>query len=300
MSKLSIILTALIGLFFIGTSNGLNSMKAPEAATPLLVTDAQAEQLLPNKLRIVPNYHGIAGIVGSSQFNQAGLEAIIGKIKAIDPHHQLNKKIWLVDLRQETHFFANRQPLSFYGSHNSANFHKTPAQIHQEESEIISFFQQKTKPTTVNIVLEKANGEIAKTRPESMNLQTSQAEETVARSLKLRYKRFYITDHQAPTPENTKKLVEFINQLGPNDWIIVHCRGGKGRTTTFMLLTALLKDKANLKNAELKNIESYIQEQIDLGGSNLFNTDDGNDPLWQQEHKKNRAKFIHHFYQHLP
>ncbi len=291
VSKLAprILLAVLLCLIFTGTSNGLNNMKEPPA--PLLVTDAKADQLLPNKFRILPNYHGLAGIVGSAQFNQAGLEAIVAKIQS----HHPKKKVWLVDLRQETHFFANGQPLSFYGSHNSANFHKTPAQIHQEESDLISSLQKKNEPTTVNIVLEKANGEIAKTRPEQMNLQASRSEESLATELGLNYKRFYITDHQAPTPENAKKLTDFIKQLDSDDWVIVHCRGGKGRTTTFMLLTALIKD-----NKKSNNIEDYIQEQITIGGSNLFNTDDGDDPAWQQEHKKNRAKFIHQFYQNLP
>jgi predicted protein tyrosine phosphatase len=304
MSKLyRVLLIAGLWFFSIGAGMdyriGIKTMHIPGA--PLLVTDAKSDQILPNKFRIIPGYHGIGGMVGSAQFNQNGLEAMLAEIKK---HHSQNNKIkiWLVDLRQETHFFANGQALSFYGSHNSANFHKSPEQIYQEESKMISDFQKKSDPTTVNIVLEKANGEIAKTQPLLMNLQASQSEESLAIQHGLNYKRFYITDHQAPTPENTQKLVQFINQLDAQDWVIVHCRGGKGRTTTFMLLTALLKDKEKIKHhpeARLNTIESYIQEQIDLGGSNLFKFDDADDPIWRIEHKKDRAKFIQEFYQKL-
>lgn len=287
----------LLGLFYIGMANGLNNMKPPN--TPLLVTDASIEQTLPNKLRILPNYHGIAGIVGSAQFNEAGLATIVSKIQA---HHPKNK-IWLVDLRQETHFFANGQPLSFYGHHNSANIKKFPEQILEEEAKIIAEFQQKPDSTTVNLVVEKKNGEITKTRPISMNLKTSKSEETLAKEHGLHYKRFFITDHKAPTAETQKELITFINNLDANDWVIVHCRGGKGRTTTFMLLTAILKDKQQHQinpSFKIKSIEEYIEEQISLGGTNLFNTNDDDDVSWQKENKKHRAKFIEQFYQQLP
>lgn len=280
----------LLCLFHTGianANNGLDNMKAPHI--PLLVTDATADQTLPNKLRILPHYHGIAGIVGSAQFNEMGLAAIVSKIQA----HHPKKKIWLVDLRQETHFFANGQPLSFYGYHNSANIEKSSAQILEEESKVISDFQHKSEPTIVNLVVDKKNGEITKTRPVQMNLQTSESEESLAKKHGLAYKRFYITDHKAPTPEAQKELVTFINQLDADDWVIVHCRGGKGRTTTFMLLTAILKDREQHK---VKSVQEYIEEQISLGGTNLFNTDDGDDALWQKENKKHRAKFIEQFY----
>lgn len=287
----------LLCFFHIGIANGLDNMKASKA--PLLVTDAAADQTLPNKLRILPNYHGIAGIVGSAQFNETGLAAIVAKIQA----HHPKKKIWLVDLRQETHFFANGQPLSFYGYHNSANIEKSSVQILQEESQIIADFQKKSELTTVNLVIDKKNGEITKTRPIQLNLQNSQSEEELAKKYELSYKRFYITDHKAPTPEVQKELTTFINQIDADDWVIVHCRGGKGRTTTFMLLTAILKDQQLHKKDptfKIKSVQEYIEEQISLGGTNLFNTDDSNDALWQKENKKHRAKFIEHFYQQLP
>lgn len=283
-------------LFHIGMANGLDNMKSP--TTPLLVTDASVDQQLPNKLRILPNYHGIAGIVGSAQFNETGLAAIVSKIQA---HHPKNK-IWLVDLRQETHFFANGQPLSFYGYHNSANIKKSPEDILQEEAKIITEFQKKSEPTTVNFVVEKKNGEITKTRPVLMDLKNSQSEESLAKKHGLSYKRFFITDHKAPTPEVQKELITFINNLDADDWVIVHCRGGKGRTTTFMLLTAILKDRQHHQkdpSFKIKSMQEYIEEQISLGGTNLFSTEDSDDAIWQKENKKHRAKFIEQFYQQL-
>ena len=288
----------LLCLFHIGIANGLNNMNA-SGTPPLLVTDSAADQVLPNKLRIVPNYHGIAGMVGSAQFNEAGLAAIVSKIQAYHP----KKKIWLVDLRQETHFFANGQPLSFYGYHNSANIKKSSEQILQEEAKIIAEFRQKSDLVTVNLVVEKKNGEITKTRPIPMNLKNSQSEEALAKQHGLYYKRFFITDHKAPTPEAQKELTTFINNLDADDWVIAHCRGGKGRTTTFMILTAILKDRQQHQkdpSFKVKSVQEYIEEQISLGGTNLFNTHDSDDAIWQKENKKHRAKFIEQFYQQLP
>lgn len=282
-----IILIAFIGIFCMALSNN----------APLLVLDSKPNTVLPNRLRIVPNYHGLAGIVGSSQFNQAGLEAILTKIRLASD--QPIKKIWVVDLRQETHFFANGMPLSLYGYHNHTNLNKTAAQIQQEESALISEFNKKTAPSTVHLILDKTDGVIQKTEPLSMKLQNAQSEEKLAENYGLAYKRFYIADHQTPSPETLIEIKRFIEQLNSEDWVIVHCRGGKGRTTTFMLLTALLQDKKNYPDAKLDSLESYIEEQISLGGSNLFSTDDEPDKKWKIEYKKVRMNFILAFYNSL-
>jgi predicted protein tyrosine phosphatase len=264
---------------------------------PLLVLDSKTEQGLPARFRIIPNYHGIAGIVGSAQFNQVGLEAIIKKITT--SHQKHPKKIWLVDLRQETHFFADGQPLSLYGKHNHTNINKSPEQIFKLEAELISSFKQKKESTVVHLILNKTEGIITNTQPIVMHLQKSQSEAALAKKYGLTYKRFYIPDHQKPPQKELINLVDFINKLNKEDWVIVHCRGGKGRTTTFMLLTALIQDKKNHPNAQLNSIESYIAEQISLSGKNLFDLDIEAKTLWKLEDKKSRANFIRQFYQDL-
>ena len=282
----------LIGLLWISCM-GVNNMEP--ADIPLLVTDSKTERILPSKLRVIPDYHGIAGIVGSGQFNPNGLKAIVSQIQGYHP----KKKIWLVDLRQETHFFANDQALSLYGNHNSANINKNPSQIEQTQQDFILSLQKKSAPTTVHRVLEKNHGEITKTSPILMNLSSSQSEKALAESYGLSYKRFYITDHHHPSPQAMAELVNFIHELDAEDWVIVHCRGGKGRTTTFMLLTALLKDKTNHSHLfKSKSLEDYVQEQIQLGGINLLSIDKS-EPMWRQENKKNRADFVRKFYQGL-
>jgi hypothetical protein len=264
---------------------------------PLLVLDSKTEQGLPARFRMIPNYHGLAGIAASAQFNQAGLEAIIAKIATVQK--KTPKKIWLVDLRQETHFFADGQPLSLYGKQNHTNINKSAEQISKQESELISSFKHKKESTVAHLILNKTEGIITNTQPISMDLQKSQSEKALAKKYGLTYKRFYLSDHQKPPQKELTNLVHFINKLNKEDWVIVHCRGGKGRTTTFMLLTALILDKKNHPNAQLNSIDSYIAEQISLGGTNLFDIDVDAKTLWKLEDKKNRANFIRQFYQDL-
>lgn len=289
-----IVLIAFIGIVSMALGNN----------EPLLVLDSKPNTVLPNQLRIVPNYHGLAGIAGSAQFNQAGLEAILTKIR-LTSKKPINK-IWLIDLRQETHFFANGMPSSLYGYHNHANLNKTADQIQEEESILITQLNQKAQPSTVHLILDKSDGIIQQSEPLSINLQNSISEEKLAETYNLAYKRFYIADHQAPSSDTLLEIKKFIEQLNSEDWVIVHCRGGKGRTTTFMLLTALLQDKKNHPEEKLNSLESYIQEQISLGGSDLFSPlsnppshSKGGSKEWKKEYMKNRFDFIRIFYNSL-
>lgn len=111
---------------------------------------------------------------------------------------------------------------------------------------------------------------------------------------RLEYKRFHILDHHRPADKEVDKFIVFIRGLGAkNDtWLHFHCKGGKGRTTTFMTMYDML---ANARNVGFDDI---IFRQHLLNGSDLTKIPGGLKGAWKKEAAEDRFIFLWYFYQY--
>lgn len=176
-------------------------------------------------------------VSGSAQPSPAGLALVKEEILKKAPE---GTEIWIADLRQETHFFADDVVMTVTDLDNTANYGMSTEEVLALEQEMI---------------LTQADGELA-----GKNLFT---EQQAAEALGMHYIRFAITDHYFPEPAMVDEILQFYHSLPENAWVHFHCRAGKGRTTTLCLMFDILR------NPDL-DYETLALRQYLLGGKNML------------------------------
>lgn len=173
--------------------------------------------------------------------------------------------IYIVDLREESHGFANGFAVSYYTNKNLANFFTPRNQI--EDIEI----EQLTDMLDRQIDLLPLGNEDKKIfKPINVLVKNVETERQKADELGFIYVRFPVTDMFFPQPEIVEQFMNFVSSLRENDWVHFHCQAGHGRTTTFTVMYEILK------NPE-KSLGDICREQAAKGGSDLLTRRVGDD-----------------------
>ena len=193
--------------------------------------------------------------------------------------------IYLVDLRQESHGFANGFPVSWYKEHNHANLGKSVSEIEQDEIEILQSIVGKS---TEFIPLGKHDE--ATLNKLILIVENVKNEKYLAEQAGFKYVRFSAADMVFPSPETVDEFIKFYISLPKNYWLHFHCHAGQGRTTTFLVLYDILT------YPDL-TLEEIVQRQVARGGTNLLADNTGND--WYAEQSRDRAKKLRLFYKYV-
>lgn len=192
--------------------------------------------------------------------------------------------IYVVDLRQESHGFADNYSVYNHAKRNLANYGKTtPEVIALENNEIKLLLRQKQ-----DFIFSGKNGT---TKKEKITITPSSAttEANVAKSVGLRYVRFACPDQMRPDDATIDEFLTFVKSLPKNSWLHFHCQSGHGRTTTFLTFTEILA------NPKLP-LETIVTRQYLLGGTDLLAPveTDG----WKDKERLRRSDMIRKFYQY--
>jgi hypothetical protein len=253
-----------------------------------LVLDALNKPTLPKSFRTTSGYlppqvstTGLNELhaIGSAQFSAKELQTVLT--------HVQNSFI-IVDLRQESHGFLNGNAISWYNEDDSANQYKTSGQIEQIQAQLLANLALQSI-ASVRIIKTK-NKAVKATHRDVLTLPVKHvySEANLAKQLHVGYKRFYITDHHVPDDQEVDRFVQWVQTLPPNTWLYFHCRGGKGRTTTFMVMYDMMK------NAKKLSFATIIQRQADLGGINILQLPSPTSPKYAIYLA--RLTFLQHFY----
>ena len=207
---------------------------------------------------------------GQPTFSQ--LKNLFDELKKHAPN---DKKIYLVDLRQETHGFADEYPVSWYVLKNRANVDKNFSEIEIDERQRLANLRGQR---TTFLPLGKYDTEHfqAVTFAPTVTLTEKQAAESVG----FRYARFYALDMTFPAPEVVEDFINFSAQIDSDSWLHFHCQAGQGRTTNFIVMFDILK------HPDLP-LEDIVQRQFLLGGAHISDN---------AEYKKNIQlfyKYVH-------
>ena len=227
-----------------------------------------------------PTRQGLDKLCASAgaQPSLVSLQMLYDKIHELKP----DTKIYLIDLRQESHGFVNSLPVSWYAKYNAANAGKNSAEVQQDElNRLKNLCGVETTFTPLG------NSDTKRLKPVTLTPRVVQTERDAAEKVGFEYIRFAAADMQFPAPELVDEFILFVAQLPHNSWLHFHCQAGHGRTTTFLVMYDIMK------NPDL-SLEEICQRQYLLGGSNLLLEPEGKD--WYSRMARDRAKKIRMFY----
>ena len=191
--------------------------------------------------------------------------------------------IYIVDLREESHGFANGFPVSYYTNKNLANFFTPRNQIEDIEIEQLTDMLDKQID-----FLPLGNEDKKLFKPINVLVKNVETERQKADEIGFIYVRFPVTDMFFPQPEIVEQFMNFVSSSRENDWVHFHCQAGHGRTTTFTVMYEILK------NPE-KSLGDICREQAAKGGSDLLTRRVGDD-YYTEAHNLRAENLINFFF----
>lgn len=199
-----------------------------------------------------------------------------------------NGPLTVLDLREEPHAVINDLPVTFRGPMDWAHPGLGKAEQGAREQALFKDLEQKDAVTLVDAAYVKGT----KADPQTTELKglRIQTEEQIVTSADATYRRVAVTDHNRPSPEATDQLVDVMRHcLQANEAIVVHCLGGRGRTTTAMTMMDMLK------NAQHYSAQTIIERMAKLSYDyNMTDVDRGAGP--KRPLLKDRLEFLHAFH----
>ena len=220
---------------------------------------------------------------GSAQFSEPELQYIL---------QHANGQVFIVDLRQESHGFVNNAPVTWYSYRNQFNLNKTPAEIYQEEKKLLSELAAKQE-AVIHKIKKLDGGNFESVQSTTVKIKEVESEQALVNQFKANYIRFYVLDKHKPSDLQIDEFIEFVDALPKNAWLHFHCRAGKGRTTTFMVMYDMLK------NANQVGFEDILRRNMWLGGTVLNRAPIKKISQWKAPAAAERYKFIKKFYDYV-
>lgn len=198
-------------------------------------------------------------------------------------------KIIDLDLREETHGIVNGNPVTLTIKNDWINLGKSSQQIIAEETAWqASLLNQKVLHNVLTPTQFKGGDYNAGI---DIPVNSVQSEESIANAEGFTYIRLTISDHMAPKPADVDQFITLVETLPPGVWLHLHCRGGKGRTTTFLAIADMLQ------NADKVSLEDIIKRQASVAPFEDLSQVDNKNPDLKQYYQQ-RYDFTKAFYQY--
>ena len=225
-------------------------------------------------------------VSGSGATSAKGFKEIAKKID--DETKGKVKKIIDLDLREESHSYLNKNALTLTDMDNWINNGKTYQQSLADEQSWIQLVSSQTRVENILTPDEFKDGKFS--QGANVDIVLLQSEQEVAEKAGFEYHRLAVSDHMAPRADDVDRFVTLVSNLPSRSWLHIHCRGGDGRSTTFMVMYDMLL------NADKVSFNDIIRRQASVDPNYDLSDVDGKNPKYSQLYA-DRYKFIMHFYQ---
>jgi hypothetical protein len=225
------------------------------------------------------------------QFSELDLLTSLNQLLHQLPN-QIPGRVYVVDLRQESHGFADGRAISWYGFLNDSNLGKTSQEIGDLEQELVDSL---ALPASVqfNRIVRKTRGHIEESDSREVWVQTAETERTLVERLGLEYVRLPVTDHLHPDPPTVNQFVDLASNLPAGAWVHFHCRSGKGRSSTFMVMIDIFH------NARAVSLRDIISRNALLGSKDFSQVSNLRHKVWKNDMARNRYEFLASFYSYM-
>lgn len=266
-----------------------------------IILDTKDARTLPRRLRsprfsipTTPHSVNLDGfktlnISGSGQFSESQLEFFVNYLAK--HHHVKAHKIVMVDLREEPHGFINNDAVTFFYGPLTLKKNQSPAVILAGDRQRINFVQA-CDYVSVNHAIKGSDGMPVMKKPCIVAMKSAATEQEVAIRLGIQYVRIPVTDHFRPDHNDVDDFIDLVNGLDDEAWIHVKCRGGRGRTTTFMVMYDMLK------NPQLSK-DDFFKRQVLIHGVNFLKILSTQEKEWKWSLSVDRLQFLNCFYEYL-
>jgi hypothetical protein len=225
--------------------------------------------------RLVPSLKGFeeTRMSGSSQFC-LGARELFEFLKG--------QQATVIDLRMESHGFIDDLAVSFYCPYNWDRLRGRPSEMWKEEVKDFQELAQKGKV----ILYEKEHdkeGAICG-GGKTVHFNTAYTEAQALQKEGIKYVRIFVPDHRRPRDREVDQLVDLFAR---NHWLHFHCKAGRGRTTTAMIMRDMVM---NARDIALDDIlmRNFIYSTLDLSKF------DGE--LVKRQYAEERLDFLGSFY----
>lgn len=200
------------------------------------------------------------GISGSAQFNRQGIDELRARLK--------DKKIKIVDLREESHLYINGFTLYLANEKNSLNRGKVVEEIMKIENQlVIDLRAGPIPPLFIKMVHMEGDEKQVSYSPvtiDGVQFLSTEAD-LVAAQAELTYERLPITDTTKLTDATIERLVELkLEAAQHNIWLHCHCTAGQGRTSQALTVWCMMEE------AQTKSLEEIFAKLESLGNSQLL------------------------------
>lgn len=205
-------------------------------------------------------------------------------------------RIFVLDVRQETHAYLNYralnqtdQPYSFRSIRLSGLYVDDQGKIHYNQiNQGLDSWQIKENEKDFVDLLNLLNGQVVPLRLKDVGNQDNTVIDAIGNpniyplalsepdllskinneipNVRIIPERLFIADGFNPDDQTTKNFKQLVQKLGPNDWLHIHCLGGSGRTTTLWILYDMLKNKETIR-AENISFEDVLNRNDYFNGS---------------------------------
>lgn len=224
-------------------------------------------------------------VSGSATPSANGFDRIKANIQEVS-QHTVSKMVDL-DVRAESHGYLNQDEMNLSTVNDWINLGKSRDAIITAEEQWLN--QLKRQRSIPNVLTHEQFKKGDYTHGVSIMVQSVQGEKEIAENAGFEYVRLTVTDHMAPSNEDVERFVNFIKSLPPLTWVHVHCRGGDGRTTTFMAMADMLKNADKVSFNDIIKRQASVSPFYDLSQTNRKN------PALTIYYKQ-RLKFLMQFY----
>jgi hypothetical protein len=189
---------------------------------------------------------GLSGLrcSGSAQFSATGWDDIRGRVGGAQALH-------VIDLRQESHGFVGGEAVSWYAARNWG-----AVGLDDDESLALEALRLKLVAGAAEVSVADVR-DVKAGRPVAFvsKKSTCVLSEAALVAPTARYTRLPVTDHARPRDAVVDAFVTLARLSLEGYHVHFHCRGGKGRTATFMALFDMLR------NAQRVDLRSIVERQ---------------------------------------
>lgn len=200
-----------------------------------------------------------------------------------------NKPVVVIDLRQESHGYLNGRTITLVNDYNWINLGKSNEQSTADQEIWLDNLRSKRKVNDVLTISQYRTKNYSDGK--SMVVVAVKNEEYYVSKYGFEYHRLYITDHRAPRDAEVDAFLNLVRNKPEKTWFHVHCRGGKGRTTTLLSMYDMIK------NADKVSFEEIIERQASIPPYYNMLTIYRNDPILTPFYVK-RVNFLRKFYEY--